>query len=145
MKLQDAFASETGALGNWTNIGYVMKASASFTYEGDKVDAEVTCAEGTYDKTAKKCQKDGEGDDAGKKIETAVSGAAITKGWVAKNTAKLNDCDPGENWTISGTIGTAAANTGAVSYSSTIGSAACEQLTPSFAKISNNNTTGSSK
>lgn len=131
MKLQDSYASESGMLGTWKLIGYIAPGTngktTSFEYLGGTTEATTTCASGTYNKDKGGCFDEEQA--------TAATGSSLTKGWIAKNVVKLNDCAPAENWDISATIGTAAANTGAVAYSKTELSAECQQLTPNFALI----------
>lgn len=133
VKLQDAYAAETNALGAWKTIGYVAPGTAdttngtgtttAFVYSGGKTAPTNTC-EGTIPE-GKACG------DAG----TTVSGSSITKGWIASNRAKLNECNPGGHWDISAAIGTASNNTGSVAYSKTALATECEQLTPQFSNI----------
>ncbi len=133
VKLQDAYAAETNALGAWKTIGYVAPGTAdttngtgtttAFIYSGGKTAPTNTC-EGTIPE-GKVCG------DAG----TTVSGSSITKGWIASNKAKLNECNPGDHWDISAAIGMASNNTGSVAYTKTALATECEQLTPQFSNI----------
>lgn len=137
MKLQDAYASETGALGPWKLIGYVGPGTANengsattvFTYKGAKVASKTTCTDGyTWDEDAGLC-KDKDGNKG------ATTGSSIDNGWVAHNNTQLNDCAPGDHWDVSAKIGLASSNTGSVTYSHSGLSTECEQLTPQFANI----------
>ena len=72
MKLQDAYVAEKGTFaGTWTNIGYNMPASTNFDYSGALA------------------------------ADVALEGLTKTKGWSAKNNAKLNDCNKESEWKIS--------------------------------------------
>ena len=128
VKLQDAYASETNALGKWVAIGYKAPGGTNFTYAGGDVAPSVTCSAGAYDEASGKC-KDGE-------TVTSATGAAITDGWTAANTIKLNDCPAQVNWKLSAAVGLAASDNGSVTYTQTIvDEDNCEGLTPNFKAI----------
>ena len=63
MKLQDAYASESNAVGSWKLIGYKMAPNTNFTYSGNEDDGTV-----------------------------AVSGLSGKLGWKAINNIAMNDC-----------------------------------------------------
>ena len=143
MKLQDAYAAETNALGTWTVIGYVGpgtqakdaatgaitgSSTPAFTYSGGATVSNTTCTTGSK-WNGTKCAGEGENPDG------TVTGSAITKGWIAHNNAQLNNCAPGDHWDVSASTGTTADNTGSVTYTHTVLTADCEQLTPQFANI----------
>ena len=67
IKLQDAYVSESNAVGNWTRIGYKMDNNSNFTYTG-------------YTAT----------DNGG--TTALASLTANTLGWQAENNVALNDC-----------------------------------------------------
>lgn len=115
MKLQDAYASETAALGTWTLIGYVApgaKASdgtsstTNFTYSGGTTVPATTCATGTLN-SASKCEVTAED---GTKSDGTANGSSLTKGWIATNVAQRNDCSPAANWDVSASIGLSTSN-----------------------------------
>ncbi|WP_308604173.1 hypothetical protein [uncultured Fibrobacter sp.] len=130
MKLQDAYASETNALGKWVAIGYKAPGGTNFTYAGGDVSPATTCATGgTYDAVTGKC-KNAEG------TEVAATGSSITDGWTAANTIKLNDCPAQVNWKLSAAVGLAASDNGSVTYTQTIvDETNCGGLTPNFKAI----------
>jgi len=136
--LQDAYAAETNAVGKWDNIGYIAPGGNTFTYTGGDVAPSTTCATGTWNETKNQCwvpaTTDGEGKAVAEHAGTP-SGSSITKGWVASNNAKLNDCDPAAHWDISSAIGLAASNKGSVAYTKSELSAVCAQLTPNYTAI----------
>ena len=120
VKLQDAYAAESGAVGSWTVIGYKMPASTNFTYTDI----------GTY---------------TGKNVSSATKNNTVNidalsdfKGWQADNNAKLNDCTMHSKWEISvdkpAEGSSAAAGDGLVKYSATT-PAGCEDITPNFGNI----------
>ena len=130
MKLQDAYASESNALGDWAAIGYVKPGGTNFTYSG--ATPEVTCATGSK-------LKNGACVDATDEAKAGVStGAAVEKGWAAANVVVLNDCaastDDAPNWQIDAVIGTAASAKAAVTYTNTVNEN-CAGLTPNFGNI----------
>lgn len=132
MKLQDAYASESNALGNWGAIGYVAPGGTNFTYSG--AEPQVTCETTTSELIDGKCyKKDTDGKEAG-----VATGAAVTKGWAAANVVVLNDCpasaNSNPNWQLDATIGLAASTKAAVTYTNTVNSK-CSGLTPNFGNI----------
>lgn len=133
MKLQDAYAAETNALGTWISIGYKAPGGTNFAYAGGTVNPAVTCATGfSFNETAKKCQKT----EDDKTIDGDATGASITDGWTAANNVKLNDCPAQVNWKISAAVGIAAKDNGSVTYTQTIvDETNCGGLTPNFKSI----------
>jgi prepilin-type N-terminal cleavage/methylation domain-containing protein len=107
VKLQQAYFSESNAYGGWTLIGYTAPAGGSsnnFTYAGTGLAADQTT-----------------------KAETE-------KAWSATNNVKLNDCAPGENWTVK--LAEVNADDPEDSYDAVVaGGANCTALTPTFANI----------
>jgi hypothetical protein len=130
VKLQDAYASESNALGNWAAIGYVKPGGTNFSYSGN--DPTVTCADDSKLKDGKCVNKEDEA-KAGN-----ATGAAVTKGWAAANKVVLNECaastDEAPNWQLDATIGLAAATNAAVTYTNTVNTN-CSGLTPNFGNI----------
>ena len=119
VKLQDAYVAEKGTeIGTWKQIGYLMRNSSNFYYDG--------IAAPTKDSNA-----DGYG--SGK-----VTGMSAANAWAAKAVATLNDCVNGV-WNIAISGNTSAG--GLVSYTATTSDDNnCRQaLTPNFTKL----TTGS--
>ena len=133
MKLQDAYASETNALGKWVAIGYKQPGGSNFTYAGGDTDPTVTCPTGyTYNKTVSKCQKT----EDGKTIDGDATGASLADGWTAANNIKLNDCPAQVNWKLSAAVGVAATDNGSVTYTQEIvDETNCGGLTPNFKNI----------
>ncbi len=117
IKLQDAYVSESNAVGSWKLIGYVAPGSTSAASAGQTTNFDYT---------------------AGETIAVNASSAtaiqnfnAIT--WQAKNRVALNECAviDANVWTIT----TAAATNGnSVTYTAAV-SDNCLQLTPTFNKI----------
>ena len=108
MKLQDAYVSESNAVGNWTRIGYKMDNNANFTYTGYTADA----SGGT----------------------TALANlAANTLGWQAENNVALNDCTVAAKCKRQLQMNSADGGNG-VAYTPAL-SAAAGPLTPSFTKL----------
>lgn len=105
MKLQDAYVSESNAIGDWSLIGYKMADNTNFTYTGNKTG-------GT----------------------TALSSlTANTKGWQAENNVALNDCTLSAKckWQL---LMNSADNGNGVAYTPAESDAA-KALTPSFDKL----------
>lgn len=120
VKLQDAFVAEKGIrVGNWKEIGYLMKNSSNFYY----CDANQSC----------------KGSNAsGYGATVSVADGTFEAYWTATNVATLNDCVADKNWTLktaqNGTAG------GMVTYEATIDGKKstgedCEVLTPNFLKL----------
>ena len=119
MKLQDAYVSESNAVGSWKLIGYVAPGSTSASTEGSTTNFAYTA--GTDLTFA--------GDTLG--ISTVGTTGKVT--WQAKNRVALNECavDDANIWTIT----TKAADNGnSVTYTAAV-AASCQQLTPTFDKI----------
>ena len=136
MKLQDAYASETSALGTWKVIGYAQPGGTNFQYAENTATLTVTCATGKANSDNTKCD-DVTGDD-GKIVKGTVASSKYTEAWSASNIADLNECKKGKNWIIAATIGentTADVTAGTVSYDSQIAQSNCESLTPNFTAI----------
>ena len=122
MKLQDAYVAESGAMGNWTKIGYAMKQGDSFGY----ADAA-----------------SGYTNDGTVVVESLGDDGIV--GWTATSKVKLNDCPNASTWTITVTAASSSAQ-GMVSYAtavtngsgSTVTGTPCADLTPSFSKLSSN-------
>lgn len=112
MKLQDAYVAEVGThVGNWLEIGYVMKNSNNFYYcDVAECSASVTNTDGYSSKA---------------EVNTGWVGT-----WAASNVATLNDCNQGQIWTLV-TAGNNSAG-GVVSYTATN---VCPELTPNFGQL----------
>jgi len=135
VKLQDAYASETNALGTWAKIGYAKPGGTNFNYAEDASTLTVTCAAGKASSDKTKCDDDGD-------VKGVVSTSTYTEAWSASNIADLNECTKGKNWVIAATIGQnnngsgdSKVVAGTVSYNATIASSDCEALTPNFTAI----------
>lgn len=123
VKLQDVFATETGAVGNWSKIGYVgpgymESTTKSVTSYFDYEDLFATAS----------------GINAGT-IEIGNVTAA-TNAWSAKSKIALNECPNQSEWTVSVKSGHAAEGS-IVEYAATNpDNSGCEELTPKFPRIS---------
>ena len=85
MKLQQAYISESVAIGDWGVIGYKGPGDEDVKSDltgGDK--SHTTNLEYTESQTFAN--------------NTVALGASDIIGWNAKNLAKLNDCAPAINW-----------------------------------------------
>ena len=113
VKLQEAYFSESNAIGSWTMIGYKAPAaqsaadSVSTTGNNFNYSQQGTYTNGTI---------------------TTAAGQAL---WQAKNSVVLNDCavNNANVWQVKGTISSAI-----VTFEGSV-SAACKPLTPTFDKI----------
>jgi len=106
VKLQEAYASESNAIGGWTLIGYQAPGSSgkttNFTYTG-AVNANGTTTTSTAD------------------------------AWKAAANVALNDCPSGSTWDIKANMD---ATKGTVSFEATLGAESkCLTLTPNFKLI----------
>jgi hypothetical protein len=131
VKLQDAYASETNALGTWKVIGYAKPGGTNFDYAENTSTLTVTCVAGKASSDKTKCEKDGD-------VDPVVGSSTYTEAWSASNKADLNECTKDKNWVISATIGQNNSETttaGTVSYTSTVKTDECKALTPNFEAI----------
>ena len=125
MKLQQAYISESVAIGNWQIIGYKGPGAED--------------AQGSATGGAKSHTTNFEYTDAASAFtnNTATLNTTGVTGWSAKNVAQLNDCPSAINWTVK----TAAASSGSAGeavFTAAINStnlASCTALTPNFDKI----------
>ncbi|SHG33391.1 hypothetical protein SAMN05720766_101222 [Fibrobacter sp. UWH9] len=123
VKLQDAYVAEKGIrIGNWKEIGYLMKNSSNFYYCDQ--------AAGTA------CTASNNGDGHG--TTGTFNEYDFTVTWTATNVATLNDCPAGKNWSLT-TSGNSSAG-GLVTYTATVDGAStaggdCEVLTPNFLRL----------
>lgn len=106
MKLLEAYASESNAIGGWTLIGYQAPGSSgkttNFTYTG-AVNANGTTTTDTKD------------------------------AWKAAANVALNDCPSGSTWDIEAKMN---ATKGTISFEATLGNESnCLTLTPNFKLI----------
>lgn len=109
IKLQDAYVSESNAVGIWTIIGYKMDNTTNFTYTGYTTDADGTTA------------------------LTSLGSNQI--GWAATNNVALNDCGTAAANACKWQLQMNQANNGnGVSYTPAQ-SANAAPLTPSFTKL----------
>ena len=124
MKLQDANAAETGAVGTWQKIGYIAP--------GTKTNSEsyyTTVFDYTNSFTG------GTGENAGTTMVGAVSG--FTDGWKATAKTALNDCKISSTWVIQFNKSGEGAS---LQYKAIITGLSnstedCKSLTPNFASI----------
>ncbi|OWV00761.1 hypothetical protein B7994_06880 [Fibrobacter sp. UWR2] len=121
MKLQNAFITETAALGNYKTIGYEMATTTNFDYT--EIATNTSWTNGT----------------------TALP-TSTTPVWKAKAKVALNDCDVNSEWQLNATKQTSGSG---VDYTGGIGDGAaakigtyaadCAPLTASFKTIADNN------
>lgn len=104
--MQDAYAVEKNAVGNWALIGYkapqttgTANATTNFTYS-----------------------------------ETYTEGTSEV--WIATSRVKLNDCAIGKTWTVTSAMANAAASADVNHTAALGDAANCEGLTPSFTSLS---------
>lgn len=124
VKLQQAYISESVAIGNWQIIGYKgpgeedSQGSATGGAKSHTTNFEYTDAANGY-------------------ANNTVALATGNTGWSAKNRAQLNDCPSDINWTVS-TAAAANGSAGEATFTAAIKSnnlATCTALTPNFDKI----------
>lgn len=121
VKLQNAFITETAALGNYKTIGYEMATTTNFDYT--EIATNTSWPNGT----------------------TALP-TSTTPVWKAKAKVALNDCDVNSEWQLNATKQTSGSGvdyTGGIGdgAAATIGTYApdCAPLTASFKTIADNN------
>lgn len=120
MKLQDAFASESGAAGNWANIGYIAPGAKT---SADKYSTTVFDYENKF-----------AGANEGTTMVANI-GSSFVDAWEAKAKTALNDCPISSVWHVK----IAAAGTGAtLKYEATVDGTGveCSSLTANFKNIS---------
>ncbi|SHK89133.1 type IV pilin protein [Fibrobacter sp. UWB12] len=110
VKLQQAYFSEANQAGGWQLIGYM--------------------APGTNSQTTNFKYNPGE---IGPKESNALA-SGTPKGWTAENTANLNECQAGVNWTVSLKKETGTSQDD-ITFIASAGGAGCVALTPTFDKI----------
>ena len=114
VKLQQAYFSEANQVGGWQMIGYMApsgtKASETTNFKYKPGDVKV---------------------DEKKTVTTA----STDKGWIAENIANLNECQAGENWSISLKLASDASKGADVVFTSAVNGAGCKALTPTFENI----------
>ena len=118
MKLQDAFASESGAAGNWVNIGYIAPGAKT---SDDKYSTTVFDYENKFS-----------GANNGTTMVQSLA-AGYQDAWEAKAKTALNDCAINSVWHVK----IAKAGTGAsIAYEASIDNGvACSSLTANFVNI----------
>ncbi|SHM12044.1 type II secretion system protein [Fibrobacter sp. UWB7] len=122
VKLQDAFAAEAGALGNWEKIGYIGPGTKVGT---TKSNTTVFDYEDLFNSAS--------GINAGSIMIGKVT--AATDGWSAKAKTALNDCAIQSEWKIT-VKGGSASNGSTVEYAASNPSGTgCSALTPNFENI----------
>ena len=122
VKLQDAFASESGAVGNWANIGYIAPGAKN----GGSAES--------YSTTVFDYDNKFTGANQGTTMVNAL-GSSFVDAWEAKAKTALNDCPINSVWHVK----IAAAGTGAtVKYQASIDGTGveCSSLTANFKNIS---------
>lgn len=123
VKLQDAYAAETGAVGTWGNIGYIGPGTKGSTA-------------GTSNTTVFDYKDNFTGTANGSTMLGSLGDN--TNAWEAKNKTALNDCTIQSSWTVKLSKGSSSANGSAVVYTSAAPDAAggnCSSLTPNFVNI----------
>ena len=121
VKLQQAYISETVAIGNWQIIGY--KGPGDQTNGSTTGGAKSATTNFTYEDAAN-----------GYTDNTVALATGITAGWGASNKANLNDCTAGKNWTID--VAKATGSEGDATFDAKVATTSdCTSLTPNFAKI----------
>ncbi len=123
MKLQNAYISEKGdQVGNWYLIGYNGPGNwvISATTKTSEAGAQTKSTNFTYT----------DGLDP-----KALTGLTETTALTIANVAKLNDCDKGDNWTVSIAAGAEGTAAGEAVYKSTVAGTGCTALTPNFEAI----------
>ncbi len=126
MKLQDAHAAETGAVGTWAAIGYIAP--------GGKTNSE------SYSTTVFDYTNSFTGADTQKGTTMVGSLSAATEGWRATTKTALNDCKIQSYWWIKFNKSGDGAS---VSYEADITTTGttkndCSSLTPNFTNIGHN-------
>ena len=123
VKLQDAFASESGAAGSWKMIGYIGP--------GTRVDSTES---GT---TVFKYLDKFAGDDSQTTMVGALSASDDGEnGWVAEAKTALNDCDIASQWTINLKKGNATNSGSPIEYvAKNPTDTDCKSLTANFENI----------
>ncbi|MBR3071801.1 hypothetical protein [Fibrobacter sp.] len=123
MKLQDAHAAETGAAGNWANIGYIAPGSKT---DVNNYSTTVFDYSGAFNPAT-----------SGTTMVGSISGA--TEGWRATAKTALNDCKISSYWMVKFNK---AGNGAALSFEASItdlGSSSdntnCKSLTANFTNI----------
>lgn len=123
MKLQDAFAAETGAIGNWDIIGY--KGPGANTKGSETGGAVSSNNNFSYA-------------DLGTYTQNSAALSGSTVGFAAMNKANLNDCtgstaavsSTNQRWTVTVTSGGSSAGDATFTARTT-----CAELTPNFGMI----------
>ena len=112
IKLQQAYVSESNALGGWKLIGY------SGPGESKSANSTETTNFSYYGS-----------------IDAASTSTSDETDWTASARVDLNDCGDGSTWTVTATPGTGGTVTFAADMSD---KGNCTSLTPSYCKISTN-------
>ena len=116
VKLQDAYVAEKGIrVGNWQEIGYLMKNTSNFYY-CDKASA---------------CGSTDNSD--GYAAKGTISDNTYQAYWTATSLATLNDCPASSDWNLTTARNGSAG--GMVTYTASPTSGNCYTLTPSFDKF----------
>lgn len=128
MKLQDAYAAETGAVGNWAIIGYIAPGTKTAASGNAGASSQTTAF--TYtDKFAAA--------NANTTLVGAV-GATAVNAWSATNNTALNDCPVNSEWTVKMKTGSASSNGSPIEYVAATPDGKdteCKPLTANFANI----------
>lgn len=126
VKLQDAHAAETGAFGNWANIGYIAPGTKT---DANNYSTTVFDYKGAF--------------TTGTKDGTTMVGSLSddTEGWRATAKTALNDCKIGSYWMI---VSSKSGEGASLSYTASItdlggsDNVNCKSLTANFTNIGHN-------
>lgn len=117
VKLQDAYVAEKGTrVGNWKEIGYLMKNTSNFYY---------------CDASSGHCTSSTNSD--GYATKGTINDGTYAATWKATNINVLNDCTANSDWTLV-SAGNSSSG-GVVTYTASPTSGDCYVLTPSFDKF----------
>jgi prepilin-type N-terminal cleavage/methylation domain-containing protein len=116
VKLQQAYVSESNALGGWVLIGY------SGTGVSDAANSSHTTNFQYYGS-----------------IDATSTATSASTDWTAKSSAPLNECPQNNLWTLTANPGTG----GTVTFTASNGNNNCVALTPSYCKIATSGSCGS--
>ena len=126
VKLQDAYAAETGAVGKWANIGYI----APGTKQNDNSES--------YSTTVFDYTNSFNGANEGSTMVGSLN--AATEGWRATTKTALNDCKIQSYWWIKFRKSGDGASVAYEADITTTGTTKndCSSLTPNFRNIGHN-------
>ena len=119
VKLQDAYVAENGThVGNWKQIGYLMKSSSNFYYCGSDANA---------------CENE---DATGYGGTSSTTYSNYVAYWTATSKATLNDCQAKSVWSL--TTSQNGSSGGLVLYTAAVtggDDGNCDVLTPNYKRL----------